>query len=101
MSETWDNFEKIEIHFHAFERRFIEVLDSDSVFQIAKVFSTNPTGTNNTQVSGIRYNANADKTQFSWVLTSNGYLGGTIATSWNSNIYPTKIVGIHRIAGGN
>jgi hypothetical protein len=98
VSENFSAFEKIDIYWKSYERRYVTTTfaESNTALPIAvgNVFVLTD---GNYEKSMTLWNT-SNGTTYTWASTIHGSFTGTQSKSWNSNVVPLKIVGINRIA---
>lgn len=98
VSENFSAFEKIDIYWKSYERRYITESFAETNTALPIVVGNVFVNTDgNYEKSMTRWNT-SNGTTYSWAATIHGSFTGTQSNSWNSNVVPLKIIGINRKA---
>ena len=96
VSENFSAFEKIDIYWRSYERRYVTTIfaESDTALPIAvgNVFVL----TNGNYEKSMTLWNTSNGTTYTWASTIHGSFTDTQSNSWNSAVVPLKIVGVNR-----
>ena len=96
LSEPMSGFEKVDIYWKSYERRFVNEMFATGIHPIA-VGAVFVNSDGNYEKSMTHW-ASTDGTNFTWRATIHGSFTGNQTSTFNTAVIPLKIVGINRKA---
>lgn len=100
LSENLSNFEYFAVEWKSYERRYRDNFNAATTTQSITLGACFVNADGNYEKSLTTWGT-TDGSVYSWKATIHGGFQSSQSSSWNSNVVPLKIVGIHRISGGN